>query len=84
MVSSSGDSGSSLWNESSPFCWGFITPPLLPDIDTLLESAAGAPTVRTIARGSESIRFYTLPYTLGGTRLVIGTAQSLRAQREDA
>lgn len=56
------------------------TPPLLPDIDALLLDAERTPAVRTIERGPESIRFYTLPYTLGTAHLVIGAAQSLRAQ----
>jgi heavy metal sensor kinase len=56
-------------------------PPLLNDLEPLLRSAPTRPSVSTQREDAEPIRLYTLPYTLGGSRLVIGLAQSMRAQQ---
>lgn len=57
------------------------TRPVLPNIQEWLLRAGTSPSVRTIVRGRQPIRFYALPYTLGKTRLVIGVAQSMRPQQ---
>ncbi|MBV6520562.1 MAG: Adaptive-response sensory-kinase SasA [Gemmatimonadaceae bacterium] len=55
--------------------------PLLQDPGPLLSAAGSVPSVSTHRQDRQLIRLYLLPYTLGARPLVIGAAQSMRAQQ---
>ncbi len=59
------------------------TVPVVSDMDSLMQrTPADAQTFRTVREGDETLRVYTMPYTLGSHSLVIATVQRLRAQQK--